>query len=54
LVFFQVLFPRIIQQHREVNELGGEIVDKRSVLFPPDCSDFEVSEGLIRIKKFAR
>lgn len=36
LIVFQTFIPGIIEQHCEVDQLGGEVVDERSVLLSPD------------------
>jgi len=54
LIFFQLLIPCIVQEHRQVNKFGREVVNQRGILFSPDRSDLQVSESLVGIEQFAR
>jgi hypothetical protein len=54
LIVFQTFIPGIIEQHCEVDQLGGEVVDERSVLLSPDGRDLEMCEGLIWVEQFSR
>lgn len=53
LILGQILFTGIIEEHGEVDQLGGEIVDEWRILLSEHRGCFQMREGLIGVEELS-